>query len=152
MDDRYVIPIAFGKGAIPLYANPELASWHLIQSKFEPPLSDAQARFRASCRNPIGSTPLRDMVRPSDHVVIVTSDRTRPVPNRKLIPWILEELPTAAENVTVLLGNGTHRSNTPAEIADMFGEDTSRRVQILNHDAFDPRQNECVGQTANGAK
>jgi len=80
----------------------------------------------------------------------VTSDGTRPVPNRMLLPWILDELPVPASQVTVLVGTGTHRPNTPGEIRSMFGEEVVQRVRIVNHDAFDPEANEDLGRTASG--
>jgi len=149
---EHVIQIAYGRGTIPLHADPELAEWHVIRPRFAPPLADAEGAFRAGCRNPIGGKPLREVIRPGERVVIVTSDGTRAVPNRKLIPWLLQELPVPAEQVTVLLGNGSHRANTPAEIVAMFGEDVARQVKIVNHNAFDPQQNVYIGQTAAGNK
>ena len=152
MKREHVIQIAYGRGTIPLHADPELAEWHVIRPRFAPPLADAEGAFRAGCRNPIGGKPLREVIRPGERVVIVTSDGTRAVPNRKLIPWLLQELPVPAEQVTVLLGNGSHRANTPAEIVAMFGEDVARQVKIVNHNAFDPQQNVYIGQTAAGNK
>jgi len=137
---------------IPLYANPELAEWYVIRPKFAQPLPDAEQQFHAACRHPIGCPPLRDIVRPTDRVVIVTSDGTRPVPNRTLIPWLLRELPVPPQQVTVLLGNGSHRANTPAEIAAMFGEEVVSQIKIINHDAFTPQRNTCIGQTVSGGK
>jgi len=151
INNKYMINITFGRGTIPLHADPELAQWQVIRPKFERVLPDAETIFRASCRSPIGCTPLRNVIRTGDRVVVVTSDITRPVPNRKLIPWLLEELPVPPDNVTVLLGNGSHRKNSPAEIVDMFGEDAVKKVKIVNHDGFDPEQNGYVAQTPSGA-
>ncbi|MGQ9493832.1 MAG: nickel-dependent lactate racemase [Anaerolineae bacterium] len=147
-----MIYLAYGRGTIPFHADPKLADWHVIRPTFAPPLPNAEQAFRTACRNPIASKPLCEMIRPEDHVVIVTSDGTRPVPNRLLIPWLLRELPVPLEQVTVLLGNGSHRANTPAEIEAMFGKDVVKKVTILNHDAFDPQQNMCIGQTVGGYK
>ncbi len=150
MDSGHQIDIAFGRGTVPIQADPELAQWEVIRPTYESALPDGGARFREACRSPIACEPLREIVSPGDRVVIVTSDGTRPVPNRLLIPWILEELPVPVENVTVLLGNGTHRANTDGEIAEMFGEDVAGRVAIRNHDGYDPERNSCVGKTTGG--
>jgi lactate racemase len=143
--------IAYGKGRIPLALDPALAEWHVVTPKPEPARADARAAFAEACGNPVGSPPLRDLVSPNDRVVIVTSDGTRPVPNRLLIPWLLAELPVPPEQATVIIGTGTHRPNTPAEIEAMFGEEVVRQVRIVNHDAYDPDQNEQVGTTPSGA-
>jgi nickel-dependent lactate racemase len=147
---RDVIQIAYGRGTITLRTDPELAEWQVIRPKFAPALSDAEKVFRAACRKPIASKPLREVIGPHDRVVIVTSDGTRPVPNRKLIPWLLRELPVPVEQVTVLVGTGSHRANTSAELAAMFGEDVVSRVTIVNHDAFDPQASVYVGKGPGG--
>nr|MBC7244409.1 nickel-dependent lactate racemase [Chloroflexota bacterium] len=152
VDKTRMIDIAYGHGTIPFYANPKLAEWHIIRPAFAPPLPNAEQAFHVACHNPIASKPLREVIRPGDRVVIVTSDGTRPVPNRQLIPWLLQELPVPAKQVAILLGNGSHRANTPAEIEVMFGKDVVKEVAILNHNAFDPQQNVCIGQTAKGHK
>jgi nickel-dependent lactate racemase len=118
----------------------------VIRPKFARALPNAEEVFRAACRQPIASEPLREVIGPHDRVVIVTSDGTRPVPNRKLIPWLLQELPVPVEQVTVLLGTGSHRANTPAEIAAMFGADVASQVKIVNHDAFDPQTSVYIGK------
>jgi len=148
--DRELVQIAYGKGRIPLKLDPALAQWHVITPKNEDALPDGHAAFLQACRTPIESDPLREMIKPTDRVVVVTSDGTRPVPNHLLIPWLLEELPVPAENVTVILGTGTHRANTPDEIDAMFGSDVAQRVCIVNHDAFDSAQHVRVGTTASG--
>ncbi|MBI2907028.1 MAG: nickel-dependent lactate racemase [Chloroflexi bacterium] len=150
MKEQDLIHLAFGKGTIPIRADARLADWRVIRPRPEPPLQDAGAAFQAACRHPIACPSLHELFRREDKVVVVTSDGTRPVPNRLLIPWLLRELPVPCENVTVLLGNGTHRSNTPEEIADMFGADVARSVMILNHDAFDHKTNPYAGRTAAG--
>jgi len=143
--------LAYGDGRVPLELDPKVAEWHVIAPRDEPALADPRRGFIDACRNPVGCAPLRDTVKPGDRVVIVTSDGTRPVPNRVLIPWLLEELPVPPDQVTVLLGNGTHRANTRDEIVAMFGEDVVRRIKVVNHDAFDDSCNERVGHTLSGA-
>ncbi len=142
--------ILYGDGHVPLRLDPEWADWHVFRPTAEPGLPEPEAAFHDACRDPIGSPPLREIVCPDDRVVIVTSDGTRPVPNHLLIPWLLEELPVPTENVTVLLGTGTHRPNTPEEIEAMFGPEVVRRVRIASHTAFDAGQNAQVGTMSDG--
>lgn len=150
MNAETTVEIAYGKGRLRLDLDHELAEWHVIRPKYEPPLPNPRIRFEEACRAPIGSRPLREVVKAGDRVVIVTSDGTRPVPNRLLLPWILEELPVPLDRVTVLIGTGTHRANTDDEIRKMFGPDLSPRIRVANHDAFDPARNVEVGRTDAG--
>lgn len=144
--------ISYGKGRIPLRLDPQLARWRVIAPTFEEAMAEPREGFFEACRNPVESAPLRSLIEPNDRVVVVTSDGTRPVPNRQLIPWLLEELPVPADQVTVLLGTGTHRPNTPGEIDEMFGADVARSVKILNHDAYEEGRNECVGESSTGGR
>ena len=150
MSNKKPFPVAYGRGEIPLQIDPALA--RAFRPVSRPALQNAQGRFREACQNPIDSPPLREVVGPDDRVVIVTSDKTRPVPNRLLIPWILEEIPVPDEQVSVLIGNGSHGANTPDEIAEMFGEAVAKRVDIRNHDAFDALRNQCVGKIGDGTE
>ncbi|HEO72277.1 MAG TPA: DUF2088 domain-containing protein, partial [Candidatus Hydrogenedentes bacterium] len=145
-----VVQMAYGRQRLPLVLDEGLAAWRVVAPREEAALPEPHEAFRAACRAPIASKPLRALVKPSDNVVVVTSDGTRPVPNEVLLPWLLEELPVPPERVTVLLGTGTHRPNAQAEIAAMFGADLARTLRIVNHDAFDPEANEHVGVTAAG--
>ncbi|MEE2754673.1 MAG: nickel-dependent lactate racemase [Candidatus Latescibacterota bacterium] len=146
------IKVAYGKGSVGLDADPDVASWTSIRPKFEPAFPDPESGFRAAVANPIVADPLDSLVKPTDKVVIATSDGTRPVPNHLLITWLLDALPVPAENVTVLLGTGTHRPNTQEEIVSMFGVDVVRRVNIVNHDAFDSDTNINLGRISTGTE
>ncbi|MBT5829795.1 MAG: nickel-dependent lactate racemase [Candidatus Latescibacteria bacterium] len=144
------IDVAYGRGHVPIQADFDMAEWQVIRPQFEAALEDPKQGFVDAVRNPIGAKPLRELVKPGDRVVIATSDGTRPVPNKQLISWLLDELPVPEDQVTVLIGTGTHRPNTDEELADMFGEDVMKRVKIVNHDAFDELGNEQVGKTESG--
>ncbi len=144
------IKVAYGKGAISLAADPAVAEWTSIRPRFKPPYPDPKSGFRDAVANPIGCEPLAGLINSSDRVVVATSDGTRPVPNHLLIPWLLDALPCPAENVTVLLGTGTHRPNTEEEIVSMFGREVVGRVKIVNHDAFDTNTNVKLGQISTG--
>ena len=57
-----------------------------------------------------------------------------------LIP-VLAELNVAGvkdENVTVIFGFGTHRAINPEEAAVILGEEVTKRVKTISHDATPP--------------
>ncbi len=150
MNMEDVVGIAYGDGRLPLHLDASIAEWHVIIPTDEPALDDPHETFRSACRSPIEAHPLRSLVKSGERVVIVTSDGTRPVPNRVLLPWILEELGVPPENVTILIGTGTHRANTDSELHEMLGDDLCRNFRVINHDAFDEQRNVNVGVTAAG--
>lgn len=94
---------------------------------------DKQAVIEA-LRHPIGLPPLADMVKATDKVAIVISDITRPTPNEKLVPWIIEELShVPKENFVIINGTGTHRDQTEEEFVQMLGKSVVDSVRVINH-------------------
>ena len=64
----------------------------VIEPDFVAGLSDEKQAFCEALHNPIGTVPLRELVKTGDTIAIVFCDITRPVPNNRIIPWLLEEL------------------------------------------------------------
>lgn len=102
-------------------------------------LTDAQ--MTAQIKSPIGAPALAELARGKKRVLIVTDDNTRSTPLERLVPLVAAELnqagvPDAA--ITVLIGLGTHRDMTEAEIREKFGPEAVRRFRIVNHAWNDP--------------
>ena len=79
---------------------------------------------RDALAQPVGTPPLRSLVRSGQQVAIVVSDMTRPCPTDRLLPPVLEELAAAGvrdADVTVVVALGLHRAQTAAELADLGG-------------------------------
>jgi len=143
------VRLAYGRTALQIVV-PDDAT--LIEPDDPPGLADERAAFRSAVRAPIDAPALRELVGSQDRVVIVTSDVTRATPNERLIPWILDELGhVPARNVTVIVGTGSHRATTPAEMEQMFGRETLERVRVIDHDAHDSKAVTRVGTTSRGA-
>jgi nickel-dependent lactate racemase len=124
----------------------------VIEPHDPPALRDERAAFESAVRAPIHARPLREQVAATDRVVIVTSDVTRATPNERLIPWILDELAhVPPAQISVIIGTGSHRLTTPAEMVAMFGQATLDRVRVIDHNAHDPEQSTHVGETSLGA-
>lgn len=119
-----------------------------------PGLADERAAVIDSLRHPIGCRPLRDIIGPHQHVAIVTADITRPMPNERVLPWLLEEIHAAgvpASHVVLINGTGSHRANTPEELIQMYGHAITSQYRIVNHDAFDPQGLIDLGPVKTGA-
>lgn len=115
-------------------------------------LPDEQAALRAALRAPLGSAPLVERLKPSDRVAIVFSDITRPMPNDRVLPILLEEIERVVPRQQILLinGTGTHQANTPHELIEMLGAKIAENYHIINHNAFDPTQLTEIGVTPQG--
>lgn len=102
-------------------------------------------------RHPIGTAPLKELVNPADKIVIVISDITRPTPNHKLVPWLLNELShVPLKNITIINGTGTHRDQTRDEFIEMLGQWVVDHVNVINHHCQKADELIKVGQSSYG--
>ena len=144
------VQLAYGKTGLPVNV-PDSAI--VVEPRHLPALADDKAAVVAAMRNPQGTPPLKSMVGKDDTVAIVISDITRPTPNHKLVPWIMEELDhVPRENFVIINGLGTHRANTQEELTGMLGWDIVNTVRIENHDAFDDAKLVRVGRNSYGSE
>lgn len=125
----------------------------VVSSRFVPGLADEAAALRQALRQPIGSAPLADKVKPGDKVVIAHSDITRATPNERLLPVLLAELEEAGvahQDITLLNALGTHRQQTEAELRMMLGDEIVDHYRCLQHNAYDEANLVSLGQTSFG--
>lgn len=91
-------------------------------------------------QNPIGTPPLKEIVRPGKKIVIITSDITRPLPSHKIIPAVLAELWEASakkDDVTIVFALGSHRKQTPEEMENLVGKEVYNQVNCVDGDQWD---------------
>jgi nickel-dependent lactate racemase len=134
-----VLQLPFGHSKISVRVpTPNLLGVFMPREKVKP--FDGATLLREALAYPIASPRLRDLARPGQKVVIVTSDLTRPCPSERLLPVVLDELVAAGiqdEDVTLVVALGLHRPMTAAELETAAGADVYRRVQVINHDPAD---------------
>ena len=152
------VDLAYGKHGLPLDL-PDDWDVTVIEPHFVGGLPDARAALQAALRAPIAAPPLTHLVRPGDRVGIVFSDITRATPHGLILPAVLAELAhVPAEQITLFCALGTHRPNTPDELAAMFAMGGTpeaaaqllRRYRIVQNNAFDPATQVCLGVTSRG--
>ena len=144
------VMLAYGKTRLELNV-PDHAL--VIEPHELPGLADEHSAVVAAMRQPLGTPPLRDMVKATDSVAIVISDLTRPLPSHKLVPWILEELRhVPKDNFVIVNGVGSHRANTREELISMLGRQIVESVRIENHDSFDESKVVRVGRNSYGSE
>lgn len=104
-----------------------------------------QNRINVSCtgidavkealNNPIGTPRLKEIVKPGEKVVIITSDITRPCPSQLIIPEIIMELNQAGvrnEQITVVFALGSHRFQTPDEQRKLVGDWVYDKIKCVD--------------------
>jgi nickel-dependent lactate racemase len=103
--------------------------------------------------NPIESSRLEARVKPSDQVIVICDDVTRPTPANLLIPPVLDRLNRAGlpdSNIQVLFALGTHRPMNEAEMRAKVGNEVFQRVACHNHDAFNKAELHYFGKSEDG--
>jgi nickel-dependent lactate racemase len=85
--------------------------------------------------SPLGSGTLPDLAKEKKHILIITSDHTRPMPSHITMPLLLDQLrqgSTDAE-IRILIATGTHRPMQENEIRRRFGDRIADEETLINH-------------------
>jgi nickel-dependent lactate racemase len=120
-----------------------------IEPKEKPGVLDPLAEIIRALREPIGSRPLSEIVKPENRIAIVADDFTRPAPSRLMIPPLLDELNRLGvkdENITIIFGCGTHRAVKPEEASNLLGETIVNRIKTISNECND-KEHVYVGTT-----
>jgi nickel-dependent lactate racemase len=152
-DDKMQVTLPYGKEKIVTMEIPNNNIYFVVDRGEAPALKNAREEIRRALRNPIGSPPLLEMVKPKDRVVILGDDITRPTPQDIIVPVLLNELNAAGvpdENIEVIIALGTHRCMNEREIRGKYGDEVVERVPVINHDYKDPKNLVDVGKTESG--
>jgi lactate racemase len=131
-DDRVVGPLAIRRAA---------------------PLADPAVAVATGLRNPIGGKPLAELARGKRDACIAICDITRPVPNKLILPPMLQTLEAAGiprDKILILIATGLHRPNDGAEIEEMVGTDIAREYRIANHHGKERGEHTYLGTTDAG--
>ncbi|MBI4769448.1 MAG: nickel-dependent lactate racemase [Chloroflexi bacterium] len=126
MTATLTLPYGRGRVDLPLPPGPGLTP---LAARAGGALPDPDAAVRQALRRPTGLPPLRVWVRPGERVAVVTSDATRPALQPTYLPHLLSELEAAGvprDDTLLVIGLGTHRPPTPAEVRTLLGEAAGR--------------------------
>ena len=110
--------------------------------------------IRDALTNPIGSRPLRELAEGKTNVVVISSDHTRPVPSRLIMPQILSEirLGNPDAKITILVATGLHRETTQEELREKYGDEIASAERIIVHDCDDREHLVCCGMLPSGGR
>ncbi len=146
---RYQIPC--GKNSISIRI-PDRVSVLQVESRKIDPVQDVKRAVEESLSRPIGTLPLRYLVKPNQTVALVVTDITRQLPEETILPLLIRELETGGvkkRDITAVVATGTHRSNTPEELYRKFGE-VVNQISFINHDPYDSKNLIDLGASSSG--
>ena len=105
-------------------------------------------------KSPIHSAPLATLAKDRTSACVVISDVTRPVPNKLILPPILQTLESSGiprEKITILIATGIHRPNEGKELEEMVGSEIMSNYRIVNHFSQKLETHKYLGLTQGGA-
>lgn len=147
---KYSLPM--GKGFEEVFLPEEKVIYDIHGNSAEVCQDVAAAALKA-IRNPIGTAPLREIVKSGEKVAIVISDITRLCGTAIFLPVIVDELNSVGvkdEDITIVVATGTHRGHTIEEDKVVCGEDIVRRLRIVQHDSRNKAELVEIGTTSLG--
>jgi len=103
---------------------------------------------------PYGASRLRDVVKPTDRVLILIEDGTRGTPVPRLLKRVVGELWDAGvldSQIRLLTAQGTHRKMPDAELGKKLSEFYGRFV-VSQHNWLDDSQLHEFGRTSDGTR
>ncbi|NIA20959.1 MAG: DUF2088 domain-containing protein, partial [Anaerolineaceae bacterium] len=130
------VDLLYGKTGMQLSV-PDSAQ--VLRGEDVPAAADAEKEVRrALLAEPIDSPPLPSIVKAKNPrtVAITISDITRPVPNRAILPPLLEILNhngIADSQMVIIIGTGLHRESTAAERELLVGREILERIEVFDH-------------------
>ncbi len=146
------VEMRYGTGTLPMEI-PEVNVVGVLEIAESVPLPDENGAVREAIARPIASPPLAELAGDRESVCIVISDITRPVPNKVILPPLLEVLEESGiprEKITILIATGIHRPNNTEELETMVGSDIMETYRIVNHFSQKPETQAYLGKTENG--
>ena len=124
----------FAKSAVTLSV-PDRNLLKVLSAKSVPVPEDQSETVRNALRNPIGTEKLREIVKPGEKIAIVTSDITRPMPSKIVLPPVLDELELAGarpEDITIVFALGIHRPHSETEKETLVGSEIYRKYRCID--------------------
>ncbi len=108
---------------------------------------------RKAMAYPISSQTLRELAVGKQNAVIIISDHTRPVPSKKIIPFMLQELREGSPDIdiTLLVATGCHRETEVRELREKLGEEILQKEKIVIHNC-DSEDMVNLGKLPSGAE
>jgi len=143
------IKIRYGESRLQVKI-PEKNFLYSIAPKGITSLPDEKKSLKEALGVPIGSTCLSGQLKPGMKVVIAVDDMTRPTPQKRILPVLLDELDSAGikdKDITVIIALGTHRYMDKLEMVEHLGSKVVERVEVVNHEWKDNNNFINMGST-----
>ena len=147
------ISIPYGRGHLSADISDDRVNAVLCShlESYIPPMGETEL-VEAALRAPIASESLEKLAEGKKNIVLISSDHTRPVPSKVLVPPMLAAIRRGNPHakLTILIATGCHRGTTKAELIEKFGPEIVEREQIVIHDCADEHAMTTIGTLPSG--
>lgn len=144
----------YGEQEFEVHLPPEQIAAELEPNRVDLPQRTAVEHIRYALDHPIGSKPLKELVKPGESVCVIISDVTRRWQSPETyLPLLIQELESAGirdEDLLIISATGTHRKQTPEEHAGLVTQAVYDRIRLVDHDCNDQENLKYVGTTTRG--
>ncbi|MGA7238909.1 MAG: nickel-dependent lactate racemase [Bryobacteraceae bacterium] len=142
------LDVPYGKGRLQLSVRGER-----LAPRTAEPIADEARAVADALENPVGTRPIRDIVRPGERVAIIVNDITRLTRTDLMLPPLLAALNAAGvpdRDIFIVFALGIHRRQTDEERRFIVGEEIHRRIRCFDHIASDDASLVEIGTTSFG--
>lgn len=142
------IDIAYGKGRLLVEA-----AGDVLAPRAAKPVADETGAVFEALENPIGTRPLREIVKRGERVAIVVNDITRLARADLLLPPIVDTLNAAGVpdgDIFIVFALGIHRRQTEEERRLIVGDRIFERIRSFDHISTDDASLVEIGTTSFG--
>ncbi|MEA5038275.1 MAG: nickel-dependent lactate racemase [Clostridiaceae bacterium] len=135
-----IYSLKYGKGEVSFSLDEEVT---ILKGHPTAPICDIPAALCASLETPIDSPAFKDYICPTDTVALIISDMSRFWMRQDLvIPDLIRYMENIcklpAENITIIVANGTHTGGSETELRTLVTDEVFDRVKVINHDCDAP--------------
>ena len=149
------IKIPYGREHLKLSVKKEQLKAVLEPGKQSIKLVESEQEIvRRALAAPVESRPLAELAAKAKHVLVITSDHTRPLPSAITLPTYLEEIRrnNPVVKIKILVATGFHRLTRPDELISKFGAELCRKEEIIVHDSRDKKHLVYKGKLPSGGE
>lgn len=140
--------IPFGRDHLRIHLAAEL-----IAPRPAEQINNERKAIEAAIERPIGTAPLREIVRPGEQIAIIVNDITRLCRSDLMLPPLIDALNAAGipdSDIFIVFALGIHREQTEAERREIVGEEIYGRFRMFDHISTDAEDLVYVGTTSFG--
>ncbi len=122
----------------------------ILDQRTCPAISEPRSSLKEKLFSPVGTRPFTEICSSRKRACIVVSDKTRPVPNKIVLPPLLDVLDDFKIPSTILIACGMHSPTEGKDLDAVLGNNIASRYEVVNHDAQGDRQLVHIGKSRAG--